>query len=41
VGTIQTQHEIAGYEITDTTPTACPSLPFSVPVVAGNYRVSG
>jgi hypothetical protein len=33
--------EIAGYEITDTPPTVCPPLPFSVPIVAGNYRVSG
>jgi hypothetical protein len=33
--------EIAGYEITATPPTVCPSLPFSVPVVSGHYRVSG
>jgi len=33
--------EIAGYEITATPPSACPPLPFSVPVVSGKYRISG
>ena len=36
-----TGDEIAGYEITETPPTVCPPLPFSVPVVSGNYRISG
>ena len=31
--------EIAGYEVTDTPPTVCPALDFSVPVVNGNYRI--
>ena len=33
--------QIAGYEITATPPTVCPPLFFSVPVVSGNYRISG
>jgi hypothetical protein len=33
--------EIAGYAITATPPTECPPLFFSVPVVSGNYRISG
>jgi hypothetical protein len=33
--------EIAGYEITAAPPSACPPLPFSVPVVSGSYRISG
>jgi hypothetical protein len=32
---------IAGYALTATPPTLCPPLPFSVPVVSGNYRISG
>ena len=32
--------QIAGYPITDTPPTVCPPLSFSVPVVSGNYRFS-
>jgi len=32
---------IAGYALTATPPTLCPPLSFSVPVVSGNYRVSG
>ena len=31
---------IAGYPITPTAPTVCPSLAFTVPVIAGNYTVS-
>jgi hypothetical protein len=31
--------QIAGYEVTDTPPTVCPPLDFSVPVVEGNYRI--
>ena len=30
---------IAGYPITPTAPTVCPSLAFTVPVIAGNYIV--
>jgi hypothetical protein len=30
---------IAGYEITPTPPVVCPSLPFNVPIVSGNYVV--
>jgi len=30
---------IAGYPITPTAPTVCPSLAFTVPVIAGNYTV--
>lgn len=33
--------QIAGYPITATAPTVCPLLSFSVPVVSGNYRISG
>jgi hypothetical protein len=33
--------QIAGYPITDAPPTECPPLSFSVPVVSGNYRISG
>ena len=33
--------QIAGYALTATPPTVCPPLPFSVPVVSGNYRISG
>jgi hypothetical protein len=33
--------QIAGYPITATPPTVCPLLSFSVPVVSGNYRISG
>jgi hypothetical protein len=33
--------EIAGYQVTATPPSSCPSLTFSVPVVSGNYRISG
>jgi hypothetical protein len=33
--------QIAGYPITSTPPTVCPPLSFSVPVVSGNYRISG
>jgi hypothetical protein len=33
--------QIAGYPITATPPTVCPPLSFSVPVVSGNYRISG
>jgi hypothetical protein len=36
-----TGDEIAGYEITAMPPTECPPLFFSVPVVSGNYRISG
>jgi hypothetical protein len=32
---------IAGYALTATPPTVCPLLSFSVPVVSGNYRISG
>jgi hypothetical protein len=32
---------IAGYALTATPPTLCPPLSFSVPVVSGNYRISG
>jgi len=32
--------QIAGYALTATAPTVCPLLPFSVPVVSGNYRVA-
>jgi hypothetical protein len=33
--------QIAGYALTATPPTVCPPLFFSVPVVSGNYRISG
>ena len=32
--------QIAGYPITDAAPVVCPPLFFSVPVVAGRYRIS-
>ena len=32
--------QIAGYAVTATPPTVCPSLPFTVAVVSGNYRVT-
>ena len=32
--------QIAGYPITEKPPTECPPLPFSVPVVSSDYRVT-
>ena len=32
--------QIAGYALTETPPTECPPLPFSVSVVSGNYRIT-
>jgi len=31
--------QIAGFALTETPPTVCPPLSFSVPVVAGDYRI--
>ncbi|MDP9334407.1 MAG: hypothetical protein M3Q30_14055 [Actinomycetota bacterium] len=33
--------QIAGYPYTASAPTVCPLQSFSVPVVSGNYRISG
>jgi hypothetical protein len=30
---------IAGFPVTDTPPTTCPKLSFSVPVISGGYRI--